>query len=470
MSFRRLDHGTHRPRGADRVLGILFVMLLSALIARAQDTKPVITRPSSTTQGSIALTGHITGVRGLVEIKLTEKSAWIPAKEGMIVDEGTEFRTGPRSAVQFVIEPDQTITLDRLGTMKLLTAVRQATGKIKTDVGMKYGRTRYDISAGGLEHESTIRSPNSALGVRGTKVSLTDTRPFPPEAVSLIGQAEFQAFKRESLAFGGKNRAAIAADKSSAAQHALLKTKVDPHGEFSGRSGPDDELLLYQTSGGLNQQSLSAINELARISDFKGSFIGVPSVPGPLSFQLDWFSTAANPGATNLDLLVTDPSGHTASAHDPIAGTRWLELSSSLPGARTPSSLNPIISAASSNGMHLGDDKGLSGLGSEGVSWGLFFPAGKYTVQAIHRGGDDALVFITVTQGVTATAIKTFGQDPLIILKPGESFTGNVTVAPSDVSPAVAAVTKVQHSAPPARDSARSDPGVAQRAGRGRGG
>src|SRR2546429_8848410 len=96
-------------------------MLFAAVVASAQDT-----RPASTATGAVPLKGRITGVRGLVEVKLTEGAAWQAAKEGQIVDEGGEFRTGPRSAVQFIIEPDQTITLDRLGTVKLLTAVKQA--------------------------------------------------------------------------------------------------------------------------------------------------------------------------------------------------------------------------------------------------------------------------------------------------------------------------------------------------------
>src|SRR5689334_5468673 len=102
------------------MLSFVVGVLAFAVIAGAQDTRPM-TRPASTSRGpGTALKGHITGVRGLVTVKLNEKANWIPAKEDMVVDEGAEFRTGPRSAVQIVIDPDQTITLDRLGTIKLL--------------------------------------------------------------------------------------------------------------------------------------------------------------------------------------------------------------------------------------------------------------------------------------------------------------------------------------------------------------
>src|SRR6185436_19348648 len=125
------------------------------------------------------------------------------ATVGMVVDQNAEFRTGVKSAVRFAIPPDQTITLDRLGTVKLLQAIND-NGKIKTNIGMRYGRTRYDIEAAGREHESTISSPSSTLAVRGTKVSVFDQRPFPAEAVSLTGRAEFRDFKKRVF-FGKKN-------------------------------------------------------------------------------------------------------------------------------------------------------------------------------------------------------------------------------------------------------------------------
>src|SRR6185437_4977452 len=99
--------------------------------------------------------------------------------------------------------PDQTVTLDRLGSVKVRQSIDQ-NGKLTTNLGMKYGRTRYDIEAAGHEHESTISSPSSTLAVRGTKVSLYDQRPFPAEAVSLTGRAEYRDYKKHTF-FGKKN-------------------------------------------------------------------------------------------------------------------------------------------------------------------------------------------------------------------------------------------------------------------------
>ena len=45
--------------------------------------------------------------------------------------------------------PNQSITLDRLGTIKVLQAIKQK-DEYKTDVGMKYGRTKYEVQAAGI--------------------------------------------------------------------------------------------------------------------------------------------------------------------------------------------------------------------------------------------------------------------------------------------------------------------------------
>lgn len=279
-------------------------VLCLAVVAGAQDTRPALTRPVTTLAGNITLRGKITGVRGLVEVKVSEGGKWVAAKENMIVDEGAEFRTGPRSAVQIVIEPDQTITLDRLGTIKLLTAVKQAGGKMKTDIGMKYGRTRYDIAEGGLEHESTIRSPNSTLAVRGTKVSLTDTRPFPPEAVSLIGRAEFQSFKRQAVAFGGKNKAKIDSASGTAAGTAFDRALLDPTIALA-RDQAEQALIADVISRG-------ASVTLDRETGFRTVSGGtVPSeqqlislLPGNLNFVVRW------QGNANLDMIVGYDAGN----------------------------------------------------------------------------------------------------------------------------------------------------------------
>src|SRR5688500_3882985 len=165
---------------------------------------------------------------------------------GMTVGEGAEFRTGPRSAVQFEIPPGQTITLDRLGTVKRIEAVRTE-GSIKTDLGMRYGRVRYDVEAAGVSHDATIHSPSSSLAVRGTQVSLYDQAPFVPEAVSLTGRAQFRNLRKQVVAFGGKRRAAVRADDTTPAQAAFVESTLqDPQLQYNDQQLREQRYLFAQ--------------------------------------------------------------------------------------------------------------------------------------------------------------------------------------------------------------------------------
>jgi hypothetical protein len=388
------------------------------------------TSPSTLPTDAVAVTATVTSVKGTVKVRANETAPWEAATVGMKLEQGAEIRTGLRSAVQFVVGNDEFITLERLGTVTVLQAI-QSQGKAKTDIGLKYGRTRYDIRDTDLEHESTIRSPGSTLAIRGTDVTYEDQAPWVPRAVSREGRAEFRNFRRQFVAFGGKKRAGVAADKSSPAAQAISQTKADPRGAFAGRTEAEEELTVtLQPLGGIDAQGLQAIQDLARLSGFTDTFAGIPPVPGPLEFQLAWFSSASAPGATNLDLFVTDPLGNTA----------------------TPT--NTTIGSGSAVGMHFGDDGGATGAGAESVVWGLFFPPGNYTVTASHKGGDDAQVFIDVLQGQASDSIASFGRDSAVVLKSGESFTGNVTAS---ASPAAGVTTTAQRSQRAARQRERSE-------------
>src|SRR5687768_2940068 len=133
---------------ASFVLGsaILGVTSLVSAQANAPATGPATGPASAPASAPVSLQAIISAVEGNVQVRLDEAAAWQPAKAGMLLGEGSEFRTGPRSAVQFEIPPGQVITLDRLGQCKLLEAIRTARS-VKTDLGMKYGRVRYDIEA-----------------------------------------------------------------------------------------------------------------------------------------------------------------------------------------------------------------------------------------------------------------------------------------------------------------------------------
>jgi hypothetical protein len=378
--------------------------LLLAALCLAQPIPSTTTFPATTSHapGDQPISGRITGVRGMVQVKLTETADWQPAKEGLSVDEGAEFRTGPRSAVQVTIDPDQVITLDRLGTVKLLTAVRNAgSGKTKTDIGMKYGRTRYDISAGGVEHESTIRSPNSTLAVKGTMVSLTDTRPFPPEAVSLTGTAQFQAFKRQAVAMGGKSgKVTVSADQGTAAATALSLSVVDPTLPLARQQA---ELNLVADL--ISRGAVTSVDRDTGIRIVKGGTVPTDAqivnlLPDNLNFVLRWSGNA------NLDLLV-------ANNNETVYPSAGLSLSPS--GGKTAFD-------------HQGGPHG----GVEIVSWPANFPRQFYGVGVNHVSGPDTPANLQVYLNGQKYPITNFDNTGLPTQSTSVDFTSTPIVAGSN--------------------------------------
>lgn len=199
---------TKSPRTFDLsrlTAGVLMAAILgttSAAVLQAQDATspaPEAAPAAASTEAQAnepeRLQASIREVRGIVQYRLTEEDAWQRVEVGQSLDVGVEFRTGPRSAVTFHLPPDQLVTLDRLGTLKLLDAINNEDKTVATtELGMRYGRTRYQVEgAQGVEHQATIRAPSATLAIRGTQdVTLTDQRPGPASASSKSTRVYFR--------------------------------------------------------------------------------------------------------------------------------------------------------------------------------------------------------------------------------------------------------------------------------------
>lgn len=329
----------------------------AALPLRAQDAPT----PRPPAGDLVPLQATITGIEGLVQVRTGESEPWRRAEVGMVLPESAEFRTGPRSAVRFTIPPAQTVTLDRLGTVKLVQAVSE-NGKIKTNLGMRYGRTRYDVEAAGLEHESSISSPSTTLAVRGTKVSLYDQPPFRPEAVSLTGRAVFSDRRKKTTLGGpGSAKARMSADDASAADAARDGTISDPIGD-GARSRAEARLISTIIAGGATMSvdrgtGLRVVNGGIPPGDAQL----IPSLPGTLNFVLRW------DGNANLDLGVGAPGG-TNNAGEflyPAVG----------------------LTQARSGGRVLWDHQGGQSGGIEIAYWPKDYPAGVYGLGVVLVSG-----------------------------------------------------------------------------------
>jgi hypothetical protein len=239
-----------------------------------------------------AMKVYITDVVGLVQVRDSDTDPWRAATVQMIISEGAELRTGPHSSVTCVIPPDQTFTLDRLGTVRVEEAAKHG-DKITTDLIMKYGRTHYDIEGAGQEHEASIISPSSTLAVRGTNVVLYDQPPYKPEAISITGRAAF-LYHHSTVYVGEKHgsRVRAVAGTDGAAQTGVDATVVDPNYSAS-LTASDSALFATEVARG----AVISYDPIAQIPVVTG---GRPSydselpgdLPGDLDFVLRWTGDA----------------------------------------------------------------------------------------------------------------------------------------------------------------------------------
>ncbi|HEY7119280.1 MAG TPA: hypothetical protein VH475_22005 [Tepidisphaeraceae bacterium] len=281
-----------------RLVGLALCLLSPLALALTLRDEP--NAAPATSQAAI-LPITVTGVEGNVQVRDGADKPWRHAAVGMTVTEGAEFRTGPHSAVRVLIPPDQTITLDRLGVIKLMQVLRQG-DTIKTRVGMPFGRTRYDIEEAGLEHQSELVSPSSTLAIRGTKVSIYDQPPFAPSAVSLTGRATYRTAKRQiALGNKGQGKTQVSADTDNPAEFALVQTYVDPNPY--GRPPADQKLIRQLQSKGdivLNHGQL-AIATGPAVTDKQ--LQDIIAGQGRFNISLRW----TGPGDFDLFVLTPNP-------------------------------------------------------------------------------------------------------------------------------------------------------------------
>jgi FecR protein len=338
-----------------------------------------------------ALRATITGIEGMVQVRQDAESPWAKAELGVVVGEKGEFRTGPKSAVRLVLPGGHTITLDRLGIVKLLQAVNEG-GKTKTKVGMKYGRTRYDIQTAGAEHESSIVSPNATLAIRGTEVSLYDQRPFLPEATRLSGRAEFRDFKKQ-VAFGGKGagKSKVNTAQPTAAAVRLNDSVVDPtvaKARTDGEAGLIDTLLSRGATVSFDRQSgIKVVTGGMPPTDRQLNSV----LPGVLTFVVRWG------GNSNIDMGVSSPGGKNGGGEFLYPATG---LNTSPNGGRIPFD-------------HRGGNHG----GFEIAFWSGSFPTGLYGIGLILASGEP-----------TVASVQAFKNGRSIKIFDGESLVNRVVV------------------------------------------
>jgi hypothetical protein len=374
-----------------------------ALQAPPAPSPPAATAPA-TGQTLQHLKGKVTMVEPLAQMRASSTDKWGPCTVGAEVSEGTEFRTGPKGRIQFQLPPDQTAVIERLTTCTLLQAVQRG-GKVTTDLGMR-GKVSYQIEAAGLEHDSTVRTPNSTLAVRGTKIIAYDQRPFPPEAVSLTGRVQFSTFKRQTT-FGraGGSRVVATADRNPAEQ-SLYGSVVDP--TIALARMPEEQPFVASL---LSSGAVFTLDNTKTLPIVRG---GVPPssdaqlqpfLVGRLNFVLRWT------GNTNLDLLVGNQAGAGGAGEVlyPAVG-----LNTTPSGGKIPFD-------------HQGGPKG----GIEIAYWQNTFPSGAYPVSAEYTSG--------ATTPFTIDVFKDGKRVPQFVPSANGGQGGNVTTLAGTAGPGISA-------------------------------
>ncbi|MCY2950801.1 MAG: hypothetical protein NTU53_02355 [Planctomycetota bacterium] len=314
------------------------------------------------------LSATVSEVVGMVEVRDDETGAWREAKAEMVLPVGAECRTGPKSSITMTMPPAQVIKLDRLGTVKILEAFEKG-GKLKTDLGMKYGRVRYHQEAAGLEHESVIRSPSSALAVRGSDVEKTDYA-LMAEVRVYEGLAERDGGRNKKVTLGTGTEdsyvgrpvelgegdltpAGHAADQA-AAPYAGGAALTDEEREVAGN-------VNNATGMGLGVRPLQDVQRPAPVQP------RFPTAVGSLVFDLHWIGDGSSGVTPDLNLFVMSPKQEKLGA----GGT------------------------AGSGGVMSVNDRGGAGRasGHEFAQWEKSYPLGSYTYEVKYMGNGDPATY-----------------------------------------------------------------------------
>jgi hypothetical protein len=353
--------------------------------ARAEPTGPA-SAPVQTAAEPLKIV--VTAVQGTAEVKLQSGQAWQKVAAGMELPVGCQIRTGIPGVVQLKVGDDQICRIDRLSLVRVVRA-EEGEGKIKTVMGMTYGRVSKDVDEPVEPHDDTIVSPTSTLAVRGTRVSLYDQPPYAPEAVSLTGRAVYTNSKGRAVRLGKKGEGTVKVNDTSdnAATYQLAQEAV---------------------ASSVDNRELSALGSLARES------AGGPitrDIAGLLQFNLTWSNGAlAN---SVMDFSVTSPDmGGTVFT---MAPPPTFVPSPTPPGTLSTTSGGKYITGV---GTGIGDVADSDGNGKQEIVWGDptgSFPAGTYTITATLRGTDSAVLapgdltatVVSVTENLPNSAPKT---------------------------------------------------------------
>ncbi len=279
-------------------------------------TAPAGSQPSSQPTGQ-SISGTIQYIKGDVRVRASENSPWVQATVGMVIPEGAEVQTGFKSQADIFMPPAQKLSLDRMTTVKLVEVKRDG-DKIKSNIGMQYGRTQLNIEKSGAVHDARISTPSTTLALRGTEVCMFDQAPFAPVAISYTGRANAEFRGRTfNIPFGTNRYTEITDGNDNPAEQSQFGTGVNLRPD-SGTTTTEQQMVsrypTFNGTGGGIITGVTAVNKststpFGRSFDNSGSNAGGLTFPMPNPTVVDGqlSMSLSSPLGSNVKFTVISP-------------------------------------------------------------------------------------------------------------------------------------------------------------------
>ena len=334
-----------------------------------------------------------------VQVRENDEAPWVRPTAGMVLTEGAAVRTGLGSQAVLHIEPKQTVVVDRATIFKIVVAnFDTESNRVKTNLGMEYGRINYAVQAAGVEHDASVSTPGNTLSIRGTVTFVQNDGLFPPITASYIGRVVSKQSNGKEIAYGDENGGEEGGegdgeggtDDDAAASLGLpgvdipllLQNGINGPAEnnlprthnFSSNYGQTDSELVLDTDnpgGGFSPDAPSingrrALRGAINRNLTADNFLDLVSNQPFLLFAFTWMNNA------DLDSFVTDPLGQTVAPF----------------GDTIPGSVQQTPEGGLAGPDHLGPD------GTELIRWqGNNIPQGEYTYGLKYFSGQDNAPF-----------------------------------------------------------------------------
>jgi len=114
-------------------------------------------------------------INGIVQVKLTNDSNWIDAKQGMTLNSGSTINTGFKSNA--IVKVNGSLLEVKQLTQITVASLMESNKNVITDVELKYGKIKAVVEPAATDVKTNfkVRSANSTASVRGTVFQYGDS-------------------------------------------------------------------------------------------------------------------------------------------------------------------------------------------------------------------------------------------------------------------------------------------------------